>query len=596
LTPMGKLSQTRSNIESSRGRRLAWIRLLLLGIILLVFGRILTNDFVNWDDNPLIYSNPNIANPTFGGLLQQWNPKNEHNSEMYDPLVYTVWWSLAHVAQVESPDFLGSKLNPYVYHAANLLVHWLSACIVLEILRQMKIGDWAAAAGAAIFAIHPIQTEAVAWATAMKDLLSGLLALLAIWQYIAATQTLDGRRRRRYLLATICFTAALLSKPSTVVVPLIALAIDRIMFHRPWRDIGKWIWPWLLLALGCTLLTIYDQPPHTVYSGPIWARPLIAMDAMAFYLYKIFLPLRLSLDYGRNPTAVLTDPALHHPLYWTWVFPLAAAAVLWRIRKPHLTLAGIIFLLGILPVLGLKTFVFQYFTTVADRYVYLSMLGVALAVGWLLDRHHSRIAIGTFCAVLAVLGSLSCAQAGRWKDSETLYEYGLALNNTRALHYYILGDYKDHLSMLYLRQAQLALDRGNPAEGNGLAEQGTVYLQQAVDLYGAAIRREPTNAKSYDPLTGDLVKLNRIPEAIEAAKQWMAIQSRIDPDAREKPGILEALLGSLYLRDRQYPQAVALLKRSLELKPDPETQKTLGIAEQRMSAAATRRAGSGAAY
>jgi len=130
---MGKLSNTRSNVQSSPSRHLMSIRLILLTAVLLVFGRILSNEFVNWDDNPLIYSNPNIANPTFTGLLHHWNPKDPNNSEMYDPLVFTLWWSLAHVAQLETPDFLGSKLNPYVYHAANLLVHILSACVVLEI-------------------------------------------------------------------------------------------------------------------------------------------------------------------------------------------------------------------------------------------------------------------------------------------------------------------------------------------------------------------------------------------------------------------------------------------------------------------------------
>ncbi|MGD0542560.1 MAG: hypothetical protein ABSB33_13690, partial [Tepidisphaeraceae bacterium] len=440
---MGKLSNTRSNVQSSPSRHLMSIRLILLTAVLLVFGRILSNEFVNWDDNPLIYSNPNIANPTFTGLLHHWNPKDPNNSEMYDPLVFTLWWSLAHVAQLETPDFLGSKLNPYVYHAANLLVHILSACVVLEILRRLKIGDWAALAGALIFAIHPIQTEAVVWATAMKDLLSGLLALLAIWRYIAALQSTDRRRKRNYLLATICFAAALLSKPSTVVVPAIVAAIDRIIYGRSWRDIGKWIWPWLLLASGCAALTIWVQPPHPFDVGPMWARPLIAMDALAFYLYKIFLPIRLSFDYGRNPAAVLSDPTLHHPLYWTWIFPLAAAVILRRLKRPALTVAGLIFLLGLLPVLGLKTFVFQYYTTVADRYVYISMLGAGMAVGWLMQRFRNHLAIGVFLLLIALLGSLSFVQAGRWKDTETLYDFGLRLNETRALHYLIFGDYKD---------------------------------------------------------------------------------------------------------------------------------------------------------
>jgi protein O-mannosyl-transferase len=562
---MAKRPNTRSNPPSTPSRRLLGIRLILLAAVLLVFGRILANDFVNWDDNPLIYNNPNIAQPTVPGLLHQWNPKDPNNSEMYDPLVFTVWWSLAHVAQLDSPDFFGSKLNPYVYHAASLLVHWLSACIVLEILRKLKISDWAALAGALIFAIHPIQTEAVAWATAMKDLLSGLFALLAIWQYILAVQSPHKRRNWTYLLATVCFVAGLLSKPSTVVVPLIVAAIDYLIFARPWRQIAKWIWPWLLLALGCGLLTIWVQPPHYVDIGPIWARPLVAMDALAFYLYKIFLPIRLSFDYGRSPLAALYDPNLHHPLYWTWIFPLAIAIVLARIRKPIPTVAGLIFLLGVLPVLGLKAFVFQYYTTVADRYVYVSMLGIALMVGWLIDQRRHRIAVGIFLAVLATLGSLSFVQAGRWKDTETIYDYGIHLNKTRALHYLIFGDYKDHLAAA----AESMKDRD-------------AYLEQSADLYREAIALEPTNTNGYDRLARALVRLNQIPAAIEVVRQWMAIDatinSKADPTLREKPGSLEEMLGSLYLKNGQYPEAIEHLRRSLQITPDPDAQKLLDAA------------------
>jgi protein O-mannosyl-transferase len=572
---MGAISDKHTN------RSATWPSLILLAVVLLVFGRTLTNDFVNWDDRGLIYANPNIADPTLQGLMHQWNPKNPSNSEMYDPLVYTLWWTLAHVAQLQTPDFLQSKLNPYVFHAASLAAHWLAACVVLEILRRLQISNWAALAGAVIFAIHPIQTEAVAWATAMKDLLSGLLGFLAIWRYLVALQSPPGdrRRRRNLLLATICFVGALLSKPSTVVVPLIAAAIDRMMLHRSWRDIGKSLWPWLALAAGCAAMTVEFQPLHAVYGGPFWTRPLIAMDCLAFYLYKIFLPIRLSFDYGRSPTEVLTNPSLHHPLYWTWIFPLAAAVIIWRVRRPKLTLAGLIFVLGLLPVLGLKTFVFQYYTTVADRYVYVSMLGVALAVGWVMDHYGSISALVVFCVVAVALGSLSFVQAGRWRDTETLYDYGLGLNKTRGLHYLIFGDYKDHLAAFDFKQSEQAGEQ--PKEARELARQGYETYEQAAALYAKAIELEPTNTNGYDRLARDLVKLNRIPQAIDVIKRWMAVEPRIDPSLREKPGTLQAMLGSLYLKNRQYPEAVAELRKAVQL--DPQNRQMLEAAEKMLS-------------
>jgi hypothetical protein len=174
--------------------RINQIRILLLLVILLTFGRIVTHDFVDWDDGPLIFRNTNITTHSFPGLLHHWNPFNEENTSMFNPLVFTAWWLIALVSDIQTPDVLGGTLNPYLFHAANLAVHWLCACTVLEILRRLKFRDWPAAAGALIFAVHPLQTESVAWATAMKDLLSGLFALLTILQYLKTQDSPDSRR------------------------------------------------------------------------------------------------------------------------------------------------------------------------------------------------------------------------------------------------------------------------------------------------------------------------------------------------------------------------------------------------------------------
>ncbi|MGD0769001.1 MAG: hypothetical protein ABSB42_12520 [Tepidisphaeraceae bacterium] len=558
--------------------RITQIRLLLLLAIVLVFGRIVTNDFVDWDDGPLIYNNPNITGHTIGGLLDQWNLKGQHNNAMYDPLVYTLWWALAHGAHVQSPDLLGATLNPDVFHAASLAVHWLCACVVVEILRRLKIGDWPAAAGGLIFAVHPLQTEAVAWATAMKDLLSGFFALLSIWRYLAALESPKAGRRRNYWLATMFFAAALLSKPSTVVVLAIVAVIDRITYRRSWKDIARWIWPWFAMAIVMTVIAAKIQELLEDVGAPMWARPLIALDGLAFYLGKLVLPIDLRFDYARSPAAVLTDPALHHPLYWTWIFPMALAVILWRMKRQIPSVAGLIFVLGVLPVLGLKTFAYQYYTTVADRYVYLSMLGVALAIGWWIDRHRSlAVKIATW-AVIVVLGSLSFVQAGRWTDTETLYSY--SLNGTRSIHYIILGEYQDDLAKPCFLRAIEAGRQGQASQAGKFAEQGDAYVEKAMEDYKTATRLEPTDTHGYDRLAKDLVQLNRVPEAIEVVKQWMSVEPQVPWYKREKPGVLEATLGMLYLQNHQFPEAVEMLKRSLALNSDPEVEKTLAKAEK----------------
>ena len=560
--------------------RINKIRLLLLLVIILVFGQVVTHDFVDWDDPTLIFKNKNIVDPSFRNLLHHWEPMNADNSSMYNPLVFTLWWSVSHLSDVQSPDVLGGTLNPYVFHAASLVMHWLCACVVFEILRRFKVRDWAAATGAIVFAVHPLQTEAVAWASAMKDLLSGFFALLAIWRYIAAVESRGPARKRQYWLSTLFFAAALLSKPSTVVVPAIVAAIDLIWYRRSWKDIARWTAPWWAMAIVITVVAAKVQeksiPPQA--RAPLWAHPLIALDALAFYLRKLALPIGLKFDYGRNPSAVLSDPFLHHPLYWSWILPVTLAVILWRTKQKLLIVAGMIFFLAVLPVLGLKTFAFQYYTTVADRYVYLSMLGVALAVGWWMERHRSRTNAITAATLIGILGYLSFAQAQRWTDTETLYTY--ALDHTKPIHLIILGQYQDDLSFPYMHRAQVAGQAGDVVDAGEFASQGLAYIDKAMNYFRTAIRLAPTDTHGYDLLARDQVRLGRIPEAIDTVQTWMAMEPHTDPQAMEKPGRLQNMLGSLYLRNHQYREAVEALKRSLAEQNDPDVKRTLAMAEK----------------
>lgn len=565
--------------------RINKIRLLLLVVILLVYGQVVAHEFVDWDDGQHIYLNKNIVEHSPQGLLNHWEPLNPDNPQMYCPMVFTVWWSLAHLSDVQSPDLLGATLNPYIFHAANLVVHWLCACVVLEILLRLKIRAWAAATGALVFAVHPLQTEAVAWASAMKDLLSGLFALLSIWRYIAALESRGQKRKWNYWLSTIFFAAALLSKPSTVIVPTIAGAIDLIAYRRSWKDVVRWTWAWYVMGIVIIFIAEKVQKIPTWVGGPMWAHPLIAMDALAFYLYKLILPISLRFDYGRSPYRVLMDPKLHHPLYWTWILPVALAVVIWLTNRKLLTLAGVIFLLGVLPVLGLKGFAYQYFTTVADRYVYLSMLGVALAVGWWMEGHRSRRTTIAAAAAIGLLGCLSFVQAQRWSDTETLYFY--ALDDSQPIHQTIFGQYQDDLAMPYLRRAAEASQMGDIAQEKELTSKGIAYIEKAMTHYRTAIRLGPTDTHAYDLLARDLVRLDQIPEAIDIVRTWITVEPREEFAGKEAPGRLESMLGSLYLRNHQYPEAVASLKRSLAERDDPDVEKTLAAAEKLAAKAAS---------
>ena len=569
--------------------RIALIRFLLLAAIVATFGRIVFNDFVDWDDGKLIFLNPNINNPTLRGLARQWNWNDPNTNSLYDPLVYTTWWGLSHVAQLDTADIMGARLNPQIFHLANLLVHCLTALVVLEILRRLAMPDWAAAAGAAVFALHPIQTEAVAWATGMKDLLGGLLAMLTIWRYLVAVQASGNRRRNNYILATLLFAAALLAKPSAVVVPLILAVIDLVIYRRDWRDVAMRIAPWLAMAAVAIRLAIVIQSTTRLEKTPLWARLLIAMDALSFYFYKLVLPIRLSFDYGRNTGALFYDPTLHHPLYWTWIFPLALGVILWRLRRPMLTTAGLVFLLGVLPVLGLTPFVFQYYTNVADRYIYVSMLGVAMAVAWLMSKYSNRIAIGIVCAVLVVFCSLSFLQAGIWQDSDTLYERGLSLNRTSSIHYIILGQYKMRLYEAAVKRAVLAQRARDFAQERQELAEADQDLDQAMDAFRTMVALDSRDASGYEDyvakiLYPDVIGASRWKDALEVyqvlikSPPWAQAQ-------RERPEVPHKTLAMLYAKNGQYALAIQEFQTALKIKPDASVQKLLDQTRQEMRAA-----------
>src|SRR5688572_29999754 len=159
----------------------------LAALTLLVLWPTTTFPFVHWEDPGYISHNPDLTPPTLASLAKHWDPRRPHDGP-YIPFTHTVWAALASVAQQNIDG--QTVLNPRVFHIANLTLHVLSACVVFVILLRLINRTWPAWVGAALFAVHPLQVEPVAWASGMKTVLAGLLSLMAIWLYVE-----DARRR-----------------------------------------------------------------------------------------------------------------------------------------------------------------------------------------------------------------------------------------------------------------------------------------------------------------------------------------------------------------------------------------------------------------
>jgi tetratricopeptide (TPR) repeat protein len=391
------------------------------------FAPVFRAEFVDWDDLAMIRDNARLLHPTGESLAAFWK---DAFLDLYFPLTSTVWWTIAKLSPRDASQ--AAALNPLAFHAASVVAHALSALVVFAILRRLlgRRCDWAACAGAMIFALHPVQVESVAWASALKDVLCGLLSLVALWQYLCFAQAEDGARAGviHYAIALLAAAAAVLAKPTAVVLPLMILAVAFIALRRqPWPLVARDAAAFFVLAIGgAALAAHFQKAPGLTTSVSMPLRPLVALDALGFYLRKLLVPMNLAVDYGRTPRAVLESGAL----WMSWLAPVALVAivVMLRRRTPLLGLAACIFTAPLLPVLGLVPFDYQEFSTVADHYLYLSMLGVALALAIAMVHLPRQANIAIAVVLIGALGAMSFAQSQRWHDSDVMLHHTIDVN------------------------------------------------------------------------------------------------------------------------------------------------------------------------
>ncbi len=554
-----------------------FILLLVVAITAVVFWQVRNFEFV-WDDRSNIVENPYLKQVTLSKTLVFWQRPYE---KLYIPLTYTVWAGIAGIAEATMPN-APDKIDPRPFHIFNLMLHLLSVVVVLFILRMLVQDDWASAGGALLFALHPLQVEPVAWVTGMKDVLCGFLSLLAVWQYLiyaasttALTDPPGATKRKRaaarqpqakwfhYGLATLLFVLALLAKPAAVAVPFVAGALEQWIIKRPWKQWLVTVGVWLAIAAPFIVLTQRVQPAtELTHLAPLWARPLIAADAVAFYLYKLVLPLWLWVDYGRSP-----DVVERGWMYITGLVPFTVAVLIWfrRNESAWLIAAAAVFVAGLLPVLGFVPFGFQNLSTVADRYLYLSMLGPSVAFTWFFSSRRSHWLTYMFGLILALFGLRSAVQLPVWKNNEALFEHALELNpNSWMAELNIgtglanLGKYDeaiDHYQTALKIRPGYAHALNNL--GNALLARGR--LEEALDYYRQALRSEPDAPDIEFNLATVLTKLNRSDEAVEHFRKSL----------QAEPNNVSTLakLGDALVKQGKIEEAVAQYRKALEIDP-----------------------------
>lgn len=511
-----------------RGSRLPL--LLVIVVPVLVLWPVAGAEFIPLDDPDNVSRNERLNPPTFRGVAWYWT---HPYLNMYAPLTYTAWAGVARLAWMDGVDEEGLQLNPYVFHTVNLLVHVINVVLVYALLRNLVAREqsagnmeqkppappWAACAGALLFALHPVQVEPVAWVTGFRDVLAAMFSLAALLAYLAHAASGEKRSIHTYALTCAFLFAALLCKPTTVVVPLIAAALDWGVLRRPLRDVVKPVAGLLLLVIPFAILTTRFQSAELTFTPPTWSRPFIAADALGFYAAKLVAPVRVGLDYGRSPRWLLDQPGLG----WLWLAIIPLGAAVWMLRRRTWVVASVaVLVVALLPVLGLTKFDFQHHSTVADRYVYLGMLGPALLLAFLV-RHGGRRAAVTSAVVLLLFAVRSHVQARAWETGESIYRATWAANPGSLIANRGLGLIAQSRGRWNEAEHYFAAAlRTLPDDPVGNFHLGNLYLgtnrpMQAVPhlRIAAAIHREPwvaTNLANALAQSGELEEARRVLE------------------------------------------------------------------------------------
>jgi protein O-mannosyl-transferase len=538
----------------------------LLGAVAVAYYPAMSAGFI-WDDNAHVVR-PDLR--SLHGLVRIWTQPGA--TQQYYPVLYSAFW-LEHLAWGDMPA---------PYHLANIALHATAACLLFRVLGRLAVPG--AFLGAAVFALHPVNVETVAWVSEQKNTLSAAFYFSAALAYLRFD---GGRRRGWFAAATVLFVLALLSKSVTATLPAALLVV--IWWKRGRLSLKGDVAPlslWLLLGASMGCVTAWFERTHVGASGApfdlgIAGRILVAGRALWFYLAKIFWPTNLTFIYPRWHI----DPASAVQ----YLAPVSAAALLvclWSIRRrTRAPLAAALLFAGTLfPALGfVNLFPFLY-SYVADHFQYLAMATIAVAASagasvvvrlW----GPGAAAPGRLASValLGALATLTWRQCAMYSNSESIWRATLLRNPDCWMAYNnlavdLLGEGKVDEAVVAV-EAGLRLEPENAAAhatlGEAYSRQGRA--DQAASEFNKALVLEPFNAAAHINLADVLLEAGHIDEA-EA--HFRAALEIVPYSGKAKSG-----LGEVYMRQGNSDKAIDELGKALDDDPsDVAAHSNLGTA------------------
>ena len=539
----------------------------LVALTAAAYGPAFTAGFV-WDDDIFLTANPLIH--ASDGLYRFWFTTEPPD---YFPLTSSMLWV----------EWRLWGMRAAGYHTVNVLLHTVSALLLWRVLRRLKVpGAWL---GAALFALHPVAVESVAWITERKNTLPMALFLGSALAWLRFEET---ERRREYALSLGLFLLALLAKTSVVVLPLVLLGLAWWKRDKICRiDLAR-VAPFFALAATLGLVTVWYQyhraiGAQVVRTDGLMARAAAAGWAVWFYVYKALLPTGLCFVYPRWTT--IASAAAFVPA----VLAVAGLALLWTRRRswgrPLLFGMGY-YVVALLPVLGFLNIFFMRYSLVADHWQYVALPGTTALVGSglaLLMRRGGSARTAALCAatlLVAFYGAATWRQATHYRDAETLWKHTLACNPTAWLAHSNLGAICERRGELnqaeghYAAAQRLAPDQWEVQMSLGTMRVRRGKPEEAIPFFMEAIRLHPKAAKPYHNAGIALARIGRKEEAIDC----LAMAARLAPEVAPTRERLAALL----LEARRYEEARPHLESLARWKPSAAVYVRLGVvSEQR---------------
>lgn len=506
---------------------------------LAVYAPVLGNGFVNYDDGPYLLENPRVRGGfTLEGFVWAFSITEHPN-----------WHPLTWISHMLDFQFFGGRAGHH--HAVSAIMHAGNAALLFALLRNVTGTIWPSAFVAALFALHPLRVESVAWASERKDVLSALFGFLALAAYLRFVRR---HSAGAYAAALALFACALMAKSMLVTFPALLLLLDFWPLGR-WRSVGRGPLlpdrrllaekaPFLALALTAGVIAVIAQRAAGTVAAltdyPLGERIGNAFRSYGGYLWKTVWPAKLAVFY---PNFWQDVPWWQPVLGATLVVTVTVAVCLAMRRLPAAFVGWVWYVVALLPVIGILQVGSQ---SLADRYTYLPQIGLLIAIAWslagLFARHpRMRIAAGGVAvAVLAAAAVASGVQVTVWRSSETLFSHAARVTGRN-----------------YIAHANL---------GNALVDSGR--FSEAIAQFNEALRIKPNYEDAHFNLANTLARVGRVPEAMVHFQ--CAVAARPDfPEARNN-------LGLMLLSQGRHDEALVQFQSALRSHPDdPRARRNL---------------------